>query len=93
MRPPPGMRSRRRVRVEGMCGHIERGAFADLRLGGRSKHQINFTMVHPMRRLRQQMKQTMGFVIRNRGMVMNRKLTSQVRGKHRVYCTAMEMVG
>lgn len=78
--------------MEGMCGHIERGAFADLRLGGRSEHQINFKMVQPMGRLRKQMKRTMGFVICNRGMVMNRKLTGQVRGKNSMDCAAMDMI-
>lgn len=78
--------------MEGMCSHIERSAFADLRLGGRSEHQTNFEMVHPMRRMRQQMKRTMGFDIRIRGMVMNRKLTGQVRGKHSVDCAAMHVI-
>jgi hypothetical protein len=86
------MRSRGLVRVESMSGDIERGAFADLWLGGRSEYQANFKMVHPMRMLRQQMKRTMGFVTCNRGMVMNRKFTGQVRGKYSVDCTAMEMV-
>ena len=100
MRLPNGMRPRGQVRVEGMCGHIKRGAFADLRLGRRSENEINFKVLSPMGMLRNQMKRTAGLVICNRGMVIDRELTAQIRGKNsmdcapmRVICRPMAMVG
>jgi len=65
-----------------MCGYIQRGTFADLRLGRRGENHTNFEMLKPMGRLRNQMKGTVGFVISNRGMVIDRELTAQVRGKN-----------
>ena len=91
MRLPNGMRPRGRVRVEGMCGHIQRGAFADLRLGRRGENHINFEVLKPMGRLRNQMKRTVGFVIGNRGMVIDRELTAQIRGKNSMDRAAMNM--
>ena len=91
MRLPSGMNPRRRVRVEGMRGHIKRGAFADLRLGRRRENQIDFKMLRPMGRLRNQMKRTVGFVSSNRGMVVNRELTAQVRGKNSMDRATMNM--
>jgi hypothetical protein len=74
-----------------MCGHIKRGAFADLRLGRRRENHINFEVLKPMGKLRNQMEGTAGFVVCNRRMVINRKLTIQVRGKHRMDRAAMNM--
>jgi len=85
------MRPRGRVRVEGMCGYIKRGAFADLRHGRRRESDIDFEVLQPMGRLRNQMKRTVRFVIGNRGMVIDRELTGQVRGKNRVDRAAMNM--
>ena len=51
-----------------MCSHIECGAFADLRLGRRRENRINFKVLEPMERQRNQMKRTAGFVVCNRGM-------------------------
>lgn len=68
--------------MEGMCGYIQRGAFAGLRYGRRSEKQINFKVLRSMGRLRNQMKRTAGFVVCNRGMVTDRELTIQVRGKN-----------
>jgi len=85
------MRPRRRGRVEGMCGHVQRGAFADLRHGRRRENQIDFEVLQPMGRLRNQMKRTAGFVVCNRGMVINRELTGQVRGKNRVDSATVNM--
>jgi hypothetical protein len=100
LRLPNGMRPRGRVRVEGMCGHIKRGAFADLRLGRSSENEINFKVLRPMGMLRNQMKRTAGLVICNRGMVIDRELTTQVRGKNSVdgppmyvTCCPVAMVG
>lgn len=83
-----------------MCGHIKRRAFADLRLGRRRENQIDFEVFQPMGRLRNQMKGTAGFVVCNRGMVIDRELTGQVRGKNsvdgppmRMICCPMAMVG
>ena len=75
MRLPNGMKPRGRMRVEGMCGHIQRGAFADLRLGRKRENQIDFKVLRPMGRLRNQMKWTAGFVVCNRGMVIDREFT------------------
>ena len=77
--------------MEGMCGHIQRGAFADLWLGRRSENHINFEVLKPMGRLRNQMKRTAGFVVCNRGMVIDREFTVQVRGKHRMNRAAVNM--
>ena len=71
MRLPNGMQPRGRRRVGGMCGHIECGAFADLRLGRRCENHINFEVLKPMERLRNQMKRTAGFAVCNRGMVID----------------------
>jgi hypothetical protein len=83
-----------------MCGHIKRGAFADLRLGRRSENQIYLEVLRPMERLRNQMQRAVGFVIGNRGMVIDRELTTQVRGKNSVdgppmyvTCCPVAMVG
>jgi hypothetical protein len=83
-----------------MCGHIQRGAFADLRLGRRRENEINFKVLRPMERLRNQMKRAAGFIVCNRGMVIDRELTGQVRGKNSVdrppmivICRPMPMVG
>lgn len=92
MRLPNDMRPRGGERVEGMCGHIQRGAFADLRLGRRRENQINFEVLRPMGRLRDQMKRTVGFVVCNRGMVIDRELTVQVRGKNSVNCPPMPVI-
>jgi hypothetical protein len=75
-----------------MCGHIQRGAFADLRLGRSSENHINFEVLKPMERLRNQMKRTVGFVICNRGMVIDRELTTQVRGENSVDCPPMRVI-
>lgn len=75
-----------------MCGHIQRGAFADLRLGRRREHQINFEVLQPMERVRDQMKRTAGFVVCNRGMIINQELTGQVRGKNSVDCPPMLVI-
>jgi hypothetical protein len=75
-----------------MCGHIKRGAFADLRHGRRRENHINFEVLKPMGRLRNQMKRTVGFVIGNRGMVIDRELTTQVRGENRVDCPPMPVI-
>ncbi len=75
-----------------MCGHIQRGAFADLRLGRRRENQINFEVLRHMRRLRDQMKRTVGFVVCNRGMVIDRELTVQVLGKNSVNCPPMRVI-
>lgn len=77
--------------MEGMCGHIQRGAFTDLRLGRRSENHINFEVLRPMGRLRNQMKRTAGFVVCNRSMVIDRELTTQVRGKHSMDGPAVNM--
>ena len=94
------MRPRGRVRVERMCGHIQRGAFADLRRGRRRENYINFEVLEPMERLRNQMKRTPGFVVCNEGMVIDRELTVQVRRKNSmdrpsmyVTCCPVAMVG
>jgi hypothetical protein len=86
--------------MEGMCGHIQRGAFADLRHGRRSEKHIDFEVFKPMGRLCDQMKRTMRFVVCNRGMVIDRKLTIQVWRKNSmdraampVICCPMVMVG
>lgn len=71
MRLPNGMKPRGRRRVGGMCGHIECGTFADLRLSRIRENHINFEVLNPMERLRNQMKRTAGFVVCNRGMVMD----------------------
>ena len=75
-----------------MCGHIKCGAFADLRLGRRSENQINFKVLRPMGRLRNQIKRTAGFVVCNRGMVIDRELTRQVRRKNSVDCPPMPVI-
>ena len=79
------------MRVERMCGHIQRGAFADLRLGRRTENHINFEVLKPMGKLRDQKEGTAGFVVCNRRMVINRKLTIQVLGKHRMDRAAVNM--
>ena len=78
MRLPNGMRPRRRVRVERMCGCIQRGAFADLRRGRRREHQIDFEVLSPMGKVRNQMKRAAGFIACNRGMIVAREFTGQV---------------
>lgn len=75
-----------------MCGHIHRGAFANLRLGRRRENQIDFEMLQPMGRLRNQMKRTVGFPGCNRGMIIDRKLAGQVGGKNSVDCSPMLMI-
>jgi hypothetical protein len=92
LRLPTGMGPRGRLRVEEMCGHIQRGPFADLRLGRRGEHHINFEVLKPMGKLRDQMKRTARFVVCNRGMVKDRELTIQVRGKNSVDCSTMPMI-
>ena len=72
-----------------MCGHIKRGAFANLRLGRRRENEINFKVLRPMGGLRNQMMGTTGFVGCNRGMVIDRELTAQVRGKNSMDCPSM----
>jgi hypothetical protein len=74
-----------------MCGYIKRGAFADLRLGRSSENHINFEVLKPMGRLRNQMKWTVGFVTGNRSMVIDRELTVQVLGENRMDRAAMNM--
>lgn len=76
-----------------MCGHIECGAFADLLLGRRRKNHIDFEVLKPMERLRNQMKRTAGFVAGNRSMVKDRELTGQVRGKNSMDRPPMYMIG
>jgi hypothetical protein len=83
-----------------MRGHIQRGAFAGLRHGRRCEDQIDFEVLEPMGRLRDQMKRTAGFVVCNSGMVIDRELTGQVLGKNSmdratmpVICCPMVMVG
>jgi hypothetical protein len=76
-----------------MCGHIKRGTFADLRLGRSSENQIDFEVLEPMGRLRNQMKRTAGFVICNRGMVIDREFTVQVWEENRMDRAAMNMSG
>ena len=80
------------MRVEGMCGHIKRGPFADLRPGRRRENKINFKMLQPMGRLRNQMKRTAGFVVCNRGMVIDQELTGQVLGKNSMDRTTMPVI-
>jgi len=92
LRLPNGMKPRRRVRMEGMCGHIQRGAFAGLRHGRRCEDQINFEVLQPMGRLRDQMKRTAGFVVCNCGMVIDQELTGQVRGKNSMDCPPMSVI-
>lgn len=75
-----------------MCGHIKRRAFANLRFGRRRENHINFEVLQPMERLRDQMKRTAGFVVCNRGMVIDRELTGQVRGKNSVDCPPMRVI-
>lgn len=75
-----------------MRGHIQGSAFADLRLGGRGKNEIDFKVLRSMERLRGEMKRTMGFFSGNRGMVVVRELTTQVRRKNRMDCTAMPVI-
>ncbi|HSL05168.1 MAG TPA: hypothetical protein VK901_16695 [Nitrospiraceae bacterium] len=75
-----------------MCGHIKRRSFADMRLGRRRENQIDFEVLQPMERLRNQMKRTAGFVVCNRGMVIGRELTGQVRGKNSVDCPPMLVI-
>lgn len=83
-----------------MCGHIQRGAFADLRLGRRREHHIDCEVLQPMEWVCNQMKRTTGFVAGNRGMVIDQKLTGQLRGEYRVdgppmqvICSPMAMIG
>ncbi len=83
-----------------MCGYIQCGAFTDLRHGGRRENHIDFEVLQPVGRLRNQMKRTAGFVGCNRRMVIDRELTGQVRGKNsvdrspmRVICRPMSMIG
>ncbi|MEO5864956.1 MAG: hypothetical protein ABIQ79_07975 [Nitrospiraceae bacterium] len=78
--------------MEGLCGHIQCGAFADLGLGRRRENKLDFEVLGPMGRLRNQMKRTAGFVVCDRGMVIDCELTIQVRGKHRVDCPPMPVV-
>jgi hypothetical protein len=75
-----------------MCGHIECGAFADLRLGRRRENHINFEVLKPMERLRHQMKWTAGFVVCNRSMLIERKLTVQVRGENSMDGPPMKVI-
>ena len=77
--------------MEGMCGHIQRGAFADLRLGRRSENEINFKVLRPVGMLRNQMKRTVGFAVCNRSMIIDRELTVQVRGKNSMDRAAVNM--
>ena len=86
------MRPRGRVRVEGLCGHIQRGAFADMRRGRRRENQIDLKVLQPMGRLRNQMKWTLRFVVCNRRMVIDRELTGQARGKNSVDCPPMLVI-
>jgi len=78
--------------MEGMCGYIQRGAFSDLRLGRRRENKLDFEVLGPMERLQDQMKRTAGFVVCNRGMVINRELTVQVLGKNSMDCPPMPVV-
>ena len=71
MRLPNGMQPRGWRRVGEMCGHIECGAFADLWLGRRRKNYIDFKVLCPMEGMRSEMKRTAGFVVCNRGMVID----------------------
>jgi hypothetical protein len=75
-----------------MCGHIQRGAFADLRLGRRRENQIDFEVLEPMGRLRNQMKRTVRFVVCNRGMVIDREFTIQVWGKNSMDRATMPVI-
>lgn len=75
-----------------MCGHIECGTFADLRLSRRRESHINFEVLKPMERLRNQMKRTAGFVVRHRRMLIDRELAGQVRGKNSVDCPPMLVI-
>lgn len=45
-----------------MCGHIQGGAFADLRLSGRRENKIDFKVFRSMERLRKQMKRAARFL-------------------------------
>lgn len=62
---PSDKRPRGRVRVEEMCGDIQRGTFPNLRLGRRRENRIDFKVLEPMERQRNQMKRTAGFVVCN----------------------------
>lgn len=75
-----------------MCGHIQRGAFANLRFSRRRENQIDFKVLRPMGRLRNQMKWTAGFVMCNRGMVIDREFTGKILRKNRVDCPSMAMI-
>lgn len=92
MRLPHGLRWRGQVRVEGTCGHLQRGTFADLRLSGESENQINCKVLRPMGRKRAYVKRTAGFAVCNRGMIMAGELTHQVRGKNCVDRAAMHVI-
>jgi len=89
---PSDKRSRGQVRVEGMCGDIQRGTFPNLRLSRRRENRIDFKVLEPMERQRNQMKRTAGFVIRNRGMVVDQELTGQVLGKNSMDRAAMSVI-
>lgn len=62
-----------------MCGHIQGGAFTDLRLSGRRENQIDFKVFRSMERLRKQMKRAARFLGCNRSMAVSGKLTAQIR--------------
>ena len=92
MRLPHGSMPRGWGRVGDMCGDIQGGAFANLRFGRRREYHIDFEVLQPMERLCNQMKWTAGFVVCNRGMVINREFTRQARGKNSVDCPPMRVI-
>lgn len=77
--------------MEVMCGQVERGAFADLRLRRKSEHKIDFLMEQSMGWLRDQMKRTTRF-IGNRSMIMNGELTGQIPGKDSMDCPTVHVI-
>ena len=75
-----------------MCGDIKRGAFADLRLGRRRENHIDFEVLQPVGKLRNEMKRTVGLVVCNRSMVIVIELTTEVRGKNSMDCPPMLVI-
>ena len=75
-----------------MSGHVQRGAFANLRLGRRREEHIDFEVLQPVGKLRNEMKRTVGLVVCNRSMVIVIELTTEVRGKNSMNCPPMHVI-
>jgi hypothetical protein len=69
-------------RLEEMSRHIERGAFAALRLGGGAEHDVDFEMFQTVGRMRDKMKPMAGLLGSARSAVVDRELTGKVRREH-----------